>query len=222
MNSHLILVSWTWFPQGWWTLSCGKLQKALGRTAQVRPSLSLLWEEPMSGCGSGRGADVAKPLRLCVWRVGVQFTVYSNTPIPFILWRESTSRLLKAAPLCFAVKHRGFKAVLLIPGGKSAPLFGWLKSSGVICHLRTSRGWVRGWKKYEMAWPCRRRNIFKTEPLISLFYGIYSPSETFIIPLTELNSRPMTHHLITCSKSYPIMWLVLCYPSIAICVLIKL
>lgn len=61
-NFHLILVSWTWFPQGWWILSFGKLQKALGRTAQVRPSFLLLWEEPMSGCRPGREADGAKPL----------------------------------------------------------------------------------------------------------------------------------------------------------------
>lgn len=84
-NFHLILVSWTWFPQGWWILSFGKLQKALGRTAQVRPSFLLLWEEPMSGCRPGREADRAKPLDYVCGRAGgagVQFILCSNTPCP--------------------------------------------------------------------------------------------------------------------------------------------
>lgn len=71
MHFHLVLVSWTWFPRGWWTLSFGRPQKALGKTAQVRPSLPLLWEESSSlGYGAGRGADGARPLAFSSWRFG--------------------------------------------------------------------------------------------------------------------------------------------------------
>lgn len=78
MTFYLILVSWTWFPRGWWTLSFGRLRKALGRTAQVRPLLPLCWAEPLLRCRAERGAARARALGSLrgVW---VQFTVCSDT-----------------------------------------------------------------------------------------------------------------------------------------------
>lgn len=197
MNFHLILVNWIWSPRGWWTLSFEKLQKALGRTARVRSSLPLFWEEPMFGYGAGRGADGAKLLGFCVWRVGVQFIMCPNTPHPS-LWLESTSRLFKATegstPLLLCHTQGSFKVIFLIPGGKSVPMFGWLESKeeqfiGVTYHPRTSKESVGCWEKHDMAWSCRRNNIIKTEPLLSLFHGFDSPSENIIIPPTKLNTR---------------------------------
>lgn len=146
MNFHVILVSWTWFPRGWWTLSFGRLLKALGRTAQVRPSLPL-WEEPLLGRGAGRGADGARSLGFSVWRGGIQFPD-AQTPAGHShgAWgaHQDCLRPRRQCSLASLSNTGVFKVIFLIPGGKHVPMFD-LKAkeercNGIIYHARTSKG----------------------------------------------------------------------------------
>ena len=101
--SPWFLVSWTWFPRGWWTLSFGRPQKASGRTAQVRPSFALpALGGPLLGCGAGRGASGS--LR-GEW---VQFSVFRRPQTPH-KGLESPSKTvdghLRAVLLGFSIRH---------------------------------------------------------------------------------------------------------------------
>lgn len=123
-----------------------KLREAaegLGEDSTGKASLLLLWGESSLGCEAGGGADGTRPLGFSAWRVGVQFTECSDTPI---LRPED----LQCRGSSFAsVRHGGqVNIIFLIP----IPMFDLIeRCSGIIYYPRTPEGTSRRLAKYKVA-----------------------------------------------------------------------